>query len=158
MRERAFTLIEMLVVISVIVVLMSMLVVTGFRARQNARAVFCANDLRQIGLVLSMQADRGISHNWADSVQHQYPSKQLLLCPEGPQDGQTNYAVNINLLGRPTYSSDTAATVLLYESKRAGESLQGTGKDVDMRHSGWANFVFLDGHVKKLKEIPSFKP
>jgi prepilin-type processing-associated H-X9-DG protein len=139
-------------------VLASLVLVVGVRARQNARAAYCANQMRQIGMALSMNVDRGISPDWAGSIQSMNPHKPLLLCPEGPQNGQTNYGVNQNLLGRHADSSDTASTVLLYESKRAGENLEGDQRDVDMRHSGWANFVFLDGHVKKMKEIPSFRP
>lgn len=157
-RCRAFTLIEMLVVISIIVVLISLFLVVGARARQDARAASCANQMRQIGMALSMRSDQGVSRSWADSIQSMNPHKALLLCPQGPQDGQTNYAVNENLLGRAACSSDTASTVLLYESKRAGEDLSGDWRDVDMRHSGWANFVYLDGHVKKLREIPPFGP
>jgi prepilin-type N-terminal cleavage/methylation domain-containing protein/prepilin-type processing-associated H-X9-DG protein len=156
--RRAFTLIEILVVIAIIAVLASLVLVVGVRARLSARAAYCANNMRQIGLAIGQASDRGVSHDWADSVQSMYPHKPLLLCPQGPQDGQTNYGINQNLLGRRSYSSDTAETVLLYESKRAGENLSGDQRDVDMRHSGWANFVFLDGHAKRLKQMPPFGP
>ncbi len=154
----AFTLIEILVVITIIMILASLVLVVGVRARLNARAAFCANNMRQIGMALGMKNDRGIPNDWAHSIESWSTHKPLLLCPQGPQDGSTNYAVNQNLIGRATSVSDTGATVLLYESKRAGESLAGDQRDVDMRHSGAANFVFLDGHVVKLREIPSFKP
>ncbi len=154
----AFTLIEMLVVITIIMILAGIILVVGVRARLNARAAFCANNMRQIGMALGMQTDRGISGDWPHSIQSWSTHKPLLLCPQGPQDGATNYAVNQNLIGRALSVSDTGATVLLYESKRAGENLVGDQRDVDMRHSGAANFVFVDGHVEKLREIPSFKP
>jgi prepilin-type processing-associated H-X9-DG protein len=86
------------------------------------------------------------------------PHKPLLLCPQGPQDGVTNYGVNEHLVGRSVTALDTGTTVLLYESKRAGDSLVGDESDVDLRHSGAANFVFLDGHVKRMKEPPDFSP
>ncbi len=156
-KHNAFTLIEMLVVISIIMVLASLILVAGFRVRQNARAAYCANNMRQIGMALSSQTDRGLSYNWAGSIQSMTAgNKPLMLCPEGPQDGPTNYGVNQELVGKPVYSSDTAATVMLYESKRAGDSLSGDWRDVDLRHAGMANFVFLDGHVRKMKEIPPF--
>ncbi len=158
LRRRAFTLIEMLVVISIIMLLIGLFLSVGLRARQNARAAYCANNMRQIGMALGQHIDRGIDDDWAESIGSMNPHKPLLLCPQGPQDGQTNYGVNQNLIGKPLYSSDTGATVLLYESKRAGDSLSGGQRDVDLRHSGMANFVFLDGHVRKTKEIPSFQP
>ena len=63
-----------------------------------------------------------------------------------------------HLIGKPVAVSDTGETVLLYESKRAGESLRGDESDVDLRHAGAGNFVFLDGHVERLKEVPGFEP
>jgi len=157
-RRAGFTLIELLVVMAIIVLLASITVVVAVRARLNARAAFCANNLHQIGLTLGMSLDRGVSSHWADRMEHITEKESVLLCPQGPQDGQTNYAVNTFLIGKPLFIQDTGETVLLYESKRAGDSLVGDQRDVDMRHSGAANFVYADGHVERLKEIPSFQP
>jgi len=157
-RRRGFTLIELLVVIAVIMVLATIVLAVGAQSRARARAALCANQMRQIGMALGMRADRGIPNGWAHSVGRWSAHEPLLLCPEGPQDGQTNYGVNEYLIGRPVAVRDTGATVLLYESKRAGTSLKGDESDVDLRHSGAANFVFLDGHVARLKEIPKFGP
>ncbi len=157
-RPNAFTLIELLVVIGIIMILAAITLVVGVRARLDARAASCANQMRQIGMALSMRADRGIPSTWAYSMKHVNPKESILLCPQGPQDGQTNYGVNTYLVGRSIAVSDTGETVLLYESKRAGDSLVGDQRDADMRHSDAANFVFLDGHVERLKRIPPFKP
>lgn len=160
MREKqtGFTIIELLVVIAVIMVLASITLVIAVRARLNARAAFCANNMRQIGAALAMRADRGIPREWTYVGKHLEPDDSILLCPQGPQEGQTNYGVNSHLLGGPVYVRDTGATVLLYESKRAGSDLAGDARDVDLRHSGGATFVFLDGHAKRLTEIPPFAP
>ncbi|MBN1459693.1 MAG: prepilin-type N-terminal cleavage/methylation domain-containing protein [Armatimonadetes bacterium] len=157
-RQTGFTLIELLVVIAIIMILASITVFIAVRARLNARAAFCANNMRQIGLALSNRADRGISRDWTYVGKHLEPDDSILLCPQGPQDGQTNYGVNARLLGKRVYVQDTGATVLLYESKRAGSNLAGDARDVDLRHSGGATFVFLDGHAKRLTEIPPFGP
>jgi prepilin-type processing-associated H-X9-DG protein/prepilin-type N-terminal cleavage/methylation domain-containing protein len=53
---RAFTLLELLVVIAVLAVLASMLLPTMSRARQRAEGVRCASHLRQIGLGLRLYA------------------------------------------------------------------------------------------------------
>src|SRR5262245_61308281 len=45
---RAFTLIELLVVISIISLLLAMLLPVCARARENAKQVYCKNDLRNI--------------------------------------------------------------------------------------------------------------
>jgi prepilin-type processing-associated H-X9-DG protein/prepilin-type N-terminal cleavage/methylation domain-containing protein len=157
-RTPGFTLIELLIVIAIVMVLASIMLVVGYRARLNARAAFCANNMRQIGMALAMRADRGLPRSWCYVGKALHPDDPILLCPQGPQDGVTNYGLNQYLVGKPVQAFDTGETVLLYESKRAGEDLIGDARDVDLRHSGAGNFVFLDGHVERLSRTPPFRP
>lgn len=57
MNKRAFTLIELLVVAAIIGIIAAILVPALGGARESARRVECANNLRQIGLALHMYAD-----------------------------------------------------------------------------------------------------
>jgi len=143
---------------SIIAILAGLIMVVAVRSREKARATACLNNMRQIGMALSMMCDRGVPRDWTGAISA-WSTKDILRCSEGPQEGVTNYGVNREMLSRGVSGvNDTGRAVVLYESKRAGDLLIGDESDVDLRHLGGANYVFLDGHAKWLKEIPSFQP
>ena len=53
MKRRAFTLVELLIVIGIIAVLAGLFLTSGKRAREQANAAICANNLRQLALAFN---------------------------------------------------------------------------------------------------------
>ena len=90
-KQKAFTLIEVLLVIAIIALLMAILIPALQRVRKQARAVKCQANLRQWGTIFAMYTDdnngyfprrTSDSGRWMDSLRSYYRSEpKSRLCP-----------------------------------------------------------------------------
>ena len=182
--RRGFTLIELLVVISIITVLAAMLFPVFARAREKARQAACTSNLKQIGTALTMYTDdydgvypRGqfapfdSTQTWNVVIAPYVKNTQVFKCPTQGSDPY-GYGYNISFWGagdllegmhgiNDTYPvaqsmvPAPAETIWVVDfGPYWGCGLEFDIQDPTKRHNGGADTLFVDGHVKWLKDFP----
>jgi prepilin-type N-terminal cleavage/methylation domain-containing protein/prepilin-type processing-associated H-X9-DG protein len=127
MRRSAFTLVELLVVIAIIGVLVALLLPAVQAAREAARRMQCANNLKQLGLGLHNYHDvhkrfppgasHGPAHIWGDRYAGHHGSFLARMLPFIEEQNLFN---NINpKLADPTMDSAMADGTKVYQVKVA---------------------------------------
>ena len=175
MRPRsvaAFTLVELLVVVSIIGVLVSLLLPAVMAARESARATQCTNNLHQIGIAIEHFKEKQKRSPEAATVSHglqKYMEGQesMYVCPNLKRDAKADaspgvsYGVNM-CVHRMVHDSSkivvTDANVELLEYE--GIDLATWNGDIAPRHYGAVNALFFDGHVERKvpREINPYDP
>ena len=136
-RQPAFTLVEMLVVISVIGILVALLLPALTVARETARQMACSNNLRQIGQGLHINAqtqkkeafcagafdwlkDGAVTEfSWVGNLVKQGSPVSKMTCPSNPAQVADVYD---DLLNTPATSFSNACVPLLGSASRGNDA------------------------------------
>lgn len=130
-KNRAFTLIELLVVVAIIALLMAILLPALSNAREQAKGVACATNLRGIGLAHAIYQDEnqgwcltrvsgtsGFKY-WPETLYEAgiVASTKAFLCPSDPlsayNDSSVTYGINEKMLGQAWNHSVTPQVKIL---------------------------------------------
>ncbi len=167
--RRAFTLLEIIIVVAILALLAAILFPVFSRAREKARAATCLSNYKQVGLAIHLYAQDNDDlspvngGSFAGLVSDCAPyihSDKVFVCPDDNdrlEEGRAgSYRVPSLYQGKPMscgwlnpyvggQTTTTSLTTLCYEAEQdfAQAPIRPT-----YRHNGGTQILFFDGHAK----------
>ena len=177
MKHRAFTLVELIVVVAIMIILAALLfpLFAGSRPYPNDRKSSCISNLKQIGLGFVQYAQdydekfppvaNVRAGYWAGSLQPYVKTWWIFQCPTeliGVAPKTTDYYYNVRLAnlenGKIVAPSLTILAgdgkgdqLPLYHLSQLPDAWRTDEKSPAWRHLERANYLFADGHVNAFK-------
>lgn len=168
-KRSAFTLVELLVVMGILVILIALLLSVMAGVRAGAKKAACANNLRQIGYgLVSYDQEYGRlpgsdGHKTLSDLpsfvdvlvgRQRYPAASFV-CPASDLERPSSYDLNLNFVGQPL-AKGPADAILASESGSCIDCHSGSSRRVG--HGSTANHLFFDGHVEALPKPTATPP
>lgn len=171
---RAFTIIELIVVIAIVIILAAISLPVLVRAKQSANRTKCITNLSQLGMAMHIYAsdnDDGLVQcdqragrgcHWPDTLASYGVNQDLLRCPNDGMfefdTGKVNYSQNFYQQFGQSYSYNFIGGAAVYPTLTSSPSPAKTMLFTEYQpfhyhHDfvyGKVNMVFYDGHTRPI--------